>query len=98
MKNIESPIKVFQEAQIVKEILLKKYAAMKPKTFWQRRKFEFIDQHEYIKLRAAIVEVMFMQNLAREYIRRVYLNGTATFTDGNEISWEQFIVYSYQVR
>ncbi|AHY25282.1 hypothetical protein PS2_032 [Serratia phage PS2] len=97
-KNIESPIKVFQEAKIVKQILLKKYIAMKPKTFWERQKFGFKDQTEYFKLRAAIVEVMFMQNLAREYLRRMYLNGCVTFTDGDEISWEQFIVYSYQIR
>lgn len=98
MRNIESPIKVFQEAKIVKELLLKKYNAQKPKTFWERRKFEFKDQTEFFKLRDAIIEVMFMQNLAREYLRRMYLNGSVTFTDGDEISWEQFIVYSYQVR
>ncbi|UNA02399.1 hypothetical protein [Serratia phage SP1] len=97
-KNIESPIKVFQEAKIIKEVLLKKYTAQKPKTFWQRLKFGFKDQTEYYKLRHSIIEVMFTQNLAREYLRRMYVNGSVTFNDGDEISWEQFIAYSYQIR
>ncbi|WJZ27907.1 hypothetical protein NCTGTJJY_CDS0028 [Serratia phage 92A1] len=97
-KSIISPLKVYHEAVEVERLLMKEFESMKPKTWWQRRKFRFSDQREYFKTRKDLIEVMFTRNMAREYIRRQYLEGYVSFDNLDPMSWEQFIVYSYQAR
>lgn len=97
-KSIISPLKVYHEAIEVERLLVKKFDDMKPKTLWERWKFGFKNPTEYLKARKDVIEVMFTRNMAREYIRRQYLEGYVSFDNFDPMSWEQFIVYSYQAR